>query len=83
MILERTTNMSVSEYAEVKLWKKTGGSDTSWSLDEFGFEKMESGINCSAYDFARFALLYLNEGKFRDIQFIPKSWTEKATQPQD
>ena len=83
LILERTTKMSVSQYAEEKLWKKMGGSDASWSLDEFGFEKMESGINCSAYDFARFALLCLNEGKYKDVQVIPKGWIEKATQPQD
>ena len=83
MILERTTGKSVSKYAEEKLWKKMEGSNASWSLDEFGFEKMESGINCTAYDYARFALLFLNKGKYKDTQVIPKDWIKKATQPQD
>ncbi len=82
IILERTTGKSVSGYAEEKLWKKMGGSNASWSLDEHGFEKMESGINCSAYDYARFALLFLNKGKYKDVQVIPEAWIHKATQPQ-
>ena len=83
MILERTTGKSVSEYAEEKLWRKMGGSNASWSLDEHGFEKMESGINCNAYDYARFALLLLNKGQYNGIEVIPESWVQKATQPQD
>ena len=83
MILERTTGESVAKYAEEKLWKKMGGSNASWSLDEHGFEKMESGINCSIYDYARFAMLFLNKGKYNDVQVIPESWIKKATQPQE
>lgn len=83
LILERTTGMSVSKYAEEKLWKKMGGNNASWSIDEYGFEKMESGINCSIYDYARFALLFLNEGKYDNLQVLPENWIIKATQPQN
>jgi len=83
MILERTTGKPVAKYAEEKLWKKMGGSNASWSLDEHGFEKMESGINCHAYDYARFALILLNKGKYYDEQVFPESWMQKATQPQE
>ena len=83
MILERTTGKSVAKYTEGKLWKKLGGSNASWSLDEHGFEKMESGINCNAYDYARFGLLLLNKGKYNGIQVISESWVQKATQPQE
>lgn len=81
LILERTTNMPVSKYMEEKLWEKMGGSNASWSLDEQGFEKLESGINCSAYDYARFAALLLNNGKYNNTQVLPKDWVQKATQP--
>jgi CubicO group peptidase (beta-lactamase class C family) len=81
LILERTANMPVSKYIEEKLWKKMGGSNASWSLDEHGFEKMESGINCSAYDYVRFAALLLNNGKYNNTQVVPKAWVQKATQP--
>lgn len=83
MILERTTGTSVSKYMEEKLWKKMSGEMASWSLDENGFEKMESGINCSIYDYARYASLLLNNGKYRDSQVIPEEWVLNATQPQD
>jgi CubicO group peptidase (beta-lactamase class C family) len=83
LILERTTNMSVSKYMEEKLWKKMGGDNASWSLDEHGFEKMESGINCSAYDYARFAALLLNNGKYNNIQVVPEDWIRKTTQPEN
>nr|WP_320000188.1 serine hydrolase [uncultured Draconibacterium sp.] len=83
LILEKTTGMPVSDYLNEKLWKKMGGNTASWSLDEHGFEKMESGINCSAYDYARFALLLLNKGKYNATQIIPESWVQKATQPQE
>jgi len=82
IILERTTGKPVSKYAEEKLWKKMGGTNASWSLDEHGFEKMESGINCRAYDYARFALLFLNKGRYNDVQVIPENWVQKATQQQ-
>lgn len=83
LILEKTTGMSVSDYMNEKLWKRMGGNIASWSLDEHGFEKMESGINCSAYDYARFALLLLNKGKYNATPIIPESWVQKATQPQE
>jgi len=83
IILERVTHKSISNYLEEKLWTKMGGNDASWSIDENGFEKMESGINCSAIDYAKFGLLMLNSGNFNGEQIIPKSWVQKSTQPEN
>jgi hypothetical protein len=55
LILERATGMSMSEYLQEKLWKPMGAEySASWSLDSeaSGFEKMESGINARAIDYA-------------------------------
>ena len=81
LILERVSHGSVSKYMEEKLWKKMGGSKAGWSIDEHGFEKLESGINCSAYDYARLGALFLNKGKYEGVQIVPESWIQKATQP--
>jgi CubicO group peptidase (beta-lactamase class C family) len=81
LILERTTHSSVSKYMEEKLWKKMGGSRAGWSVDEHGFEKLESGINCSAYDYIRFGQLFLNKGKYNGVQIVPAEWIQRATQP--
>ena len=63
MILERVTSDTVSEYLQEKIWKPLGMEfPASWSLDsqQSGMEKMESGLNACAIDFAKFGRLYLN-----------------------
>ncbi len=82
MVLERATGMSMSEYLETRLWQPMGAeADGSWSLDSdrSGFEKMESGINGRAIDFAKLGWLFLNEGRNGDRQVVPTAWVEEAT----
>jgi CubicO group peptidase (beta-lactamase class C family) len=82
MILERATGMPVAQYMEQKLWKPLGmGADGSWSLDskKSGFEKMESGVNARARDFARFGMLFAKEGNWEGKQFISEGWVEEST----
>jgi CubicO group peptidase (beta-lactamase class C family) len=84
MILERVTGMPVAEYLEAKLWKPLGSEfDASWSLDSegSGFEKMESGINARAIDFARLGVLYLHGGEWNGREIVPRSWVETSTAP--
>jgi CubicO group peptidase (beta-lactamase class C family) len=82
MILERATGMSVSRYLQQKLWKPMGmEADGSWSLDSTknGFEKMESGVNARARDFARFGMLFAEEGNWEGRQLISRGWVEEST----
>jgi CubicO group peptidase (beta-lactamase class C family) len=82
MILERTTGRPVTTDLQEKIWSPLGMQfDGSWSLDseETGFEKMESGLNASAIDFAKFGRLYLNSGKWDGIQVIPANWVAVST----
>jgi CubicO group peptidase (beta-lactamase class C family) len=84
MILERATGTHVSRYLQEKLWKPMGmEADGSWSLDskEDGFEKMESGVNARARDFARFGMLFAKEGNWRGKQLISRVWVEESTRP--
>ena len=83
IILERATGMSVAKYMEEKLWKSLGmEAPASWSLDSkaSGFEKMESGINARAIDFAKFGRLYLNNGSnWNGQQLITEKWIKEST----
>jgi CubicO group peptidase (beta-lactamase class C family) len=82
MILERATGMPVSHYMEEKLWKRMGmEADGSWSLDSIqsGFEKMESGVNARARDFARFGMLFAKEGNWEGEQLISRGWVKVST----
>lgn len=82
LVLERTTGRHVAQYLEEKIWKPLGmEAPGSWSLDseQSGFEKMESGINGRAIDFAKFGRLFLNEGSWNGTQLIPAEWVNEST----
>ena len=84
IILERVTGMHVAEYLQEKFWKPMGAEfPASWSLDSeaSGFEKMESGINARAIDYARFGLIFLHNGFWNGIQILPESWVRESTEP--
>ena len=85
MILERTTGMSVTEYLQTRIWNKLGMEFSgSWSTDSKAsdFEKMETGVNARAIDFAKFGVLFLNDGRWQGNQIISKDWVAESTQPQ-
>ena len=82
LVLERTTGVPVSRYLEDRLWKRLGmEAPASWSLDSerSGFEKLESGLNARAIDFAKFGRLYLNQGRWQGEQIVPGAWVDEST----
>ena len=82
MILERATGTSAANYLQETIWKPIGMQyPGSWSLDERGFEKMESGINARAIDFAKFGRLFLHNGSWEGVQVVPAEWVAESTQP--
>lgn len=84
IIIERSTSVSVSQYMEDKIWKKIGAEfDASWSLDskESSFEKMESGINVRAIDFAKIGSMVINQGKWNNKQIVSSQWIKQSTTP--
>ncbi len=91
MVLERAAGMSVSSYMQKKLWDRIGAEfDASWSLDSStsGFEKMESGINARAIDYAKIGKLILNKGSFQGRRIVSEKWIEESiardfSQPED
>jgi CubicO group peptidase (beta-lactamase class C family) len=83
LILERATGMPVAQYLEQKIWQPLGMEyDGSWSMDseESGFEKMETGVNAAAVDFAKFGRLYLENGNWEGQQVLPVEWVAESTQ---
>jgi len=83
MILERTTGMPVTTYMQTRIWDKLGMEfDGSWSIDSktSDFEKMETGVNARAIDFAKFGVLFLNGGRWQGNQVIPEAWVNESTQ---
>jgi CubicO group peptidase (beta-lactamase class C family) len=84
LILERTTGMPVTTYMQTRLWDKIGMEYAgSWSTDSItsDFEKMETGVNARAIDFAKFGVLYLNGGAWQGETVISPAWVQESTEP--
>lgn len=81
LVIERAAAGSVSSFLQEKIWKPMGAEfDAGWSLDSKadGFEKMESGINARAIDFARFGCLYRDGGVVDGKQIISPDWIKES-----
>jgi CubicO group peptidase (beta-lactamase class C family) len=85
LVLERATGKSVSDYMASELWQPLGAArDTTWNLDSegSGFEKMESGLNATARDYARLGLLLLHGGSWKGERIVSRGWVRAATAAQ-
>ena len=84
LILQRVSGETVAQFTQDKLWKPMGMEyPASWSLDSTtdGFEKTNSALNARAIDFARFGLLFLNQGRWNGRQIISQQWITESTTP--
>ena len=55
----------------------------AWGLDgrQSGFEKMATGLYARAIDFAKFGVLFLDNGRWGGKQIIPQKWAIESTSP--
>src|SRR5215469_12182440 len=84
LILQRVTGETVAQFTQDTLWKPIGMEyPASWSLDSTtdGFEKTNSALNARAIDFARFGLLFLNQGRWNGQQILSRQWVTASTTP--
>ena len=84
LILERTTGRTVSEYLSEKIWQPLGTefpASWTWTAHKHGFEKMESGLNGRAIDFAKFGSLFLHQESWNGQQLISQRWAIESTAP--
>ena len=82
LVLERATGTSVSDFMATRLWQPLGAeADATWNLDSesSGFEKMESGFNARAVDYARFGLVFLHYGEWNGRRIVSEDWVRAAT----
>lgn len=85
LIIERSTNKTVSEYLQEKLWSQIMEYNALFSIDskKSGFEYMPSRLIARAIDYARFGRLMLNEGNWNGKQIISRNWVRKSTREND
>ena len=82
LVLRNAVGMSPSEYLEAKIWSKIGAEhDGYWVLDDTGTELAAGGVNVTLRDYARFGLMYLNDGRWNGEQIVPAEWVKKSHTP--
>jgi CubicO group peptidase (beta-lactamase class C family) len=84
-VLENATGLTLSEYAELKLWNPLGARyDALWSVDNpDGHEKAYCCFNSNARDFARIGQMVLDSGRWNGKQVIPVDYILESTRPAD
>jgi len=82
MVLRAATQMPIRAYFKEKLWSKLGvESDTYYITDWAGEPMVLGGLNMRTRDFARFGLLYLNNGRRGNEQIVPAEWVTASITP--
>ncbi|MCB9256554.1 MAG: serine hydrolase [Chitinophagales bacterium] len=80
LILTRASGMSLSQFFEKFVWTKIGANIAYWNT--YRKEKLEKGyccFNARVHDYAKFAQLYLQKGRWNEEQLIPEAWVNYTT----
>ncbi|MCG8683655.1 MAG: beta-lactamase family protein [Desulfobacterales bacterium] len=82
MVLRETTGQSLSSYLEEKIWQPAGmEADATWIIDSQKMEAAFGGLNVVLRDYARFGLLFLDNGRFGNNQIVPAKWVRDSVTP--
>jgi CubicO group peptidase (beta-lactamase class C family) len=83
MVLEAATGQKLADYMQENLWSRLGTEgDALWLSDAHGTELAFAGLNVRTRDYARFGLLYLNQGRnLQGEQLLPAQWIKDSVTP--
>ena len=74
-LLQKVTNKTISEYLFEKIWNPLGMEDSAYViLDDVEDELALGGLNATLRDYAKFGLLYLQNGKWNENQILSEQW---------
>ena len=68
-------------YPYTSLFSKTGMNSVIFELDASGTHVGSSYVYAPARDYARFGLLYLQDGMFNNQRILPEGWVKYTTTP--
>ena len=78
-VLTAATGMSTKEYAIQKLFGPMDITIHGWDTDPKGIYQGGNNLLLVPRDMARIGQLYLDGGKYRGHQLVPKPWVEEST----
>lgn len=68
-------------YTKERLFNRVGMTNAVFETDASGTQVGSSYIYATVRDYARFGLLYLNDGKNNGEQILPEGWVKYSTTP--
>ncbi len=68
-------------FAETELFNKIGMPDAVFEVDPSGTMVGSSYLYATARDYARFGMLYLNDGVFNGERILPEGWVKFTSEP--
>jgi CubicO group peptidase (beta-lactamase class C family) len=77
-MLKNRTGMHADEYADRFLFKPLEIEKKFWAKNLEGHPHTGGGLALTARDTAKFGLLYLNNGRWGDIQVVPEEWVRES-----
>ncbi len=80
LVLSRALGQDLADYAMARLLVPIGSSALQWGRDARDRAMTYAGIQATARDYARFGLLYRNQGRWNDSQLVPEPWVRQSTQ---
>jgi len=84
LVLEKAISRSLSNYLQEKLFIPLGmESKGTWAIDSKKSKNTKGFccLNLTLRDYAKFASLYLKNGKWNNKQIIDSSWIKQSTTP--
>ncbi|MCP3904907.1 MAG: serine hydrolase [Planctomycetes bacterium] len=78
-ILTRASGLSAFDFARVHLFGPLGIERVQWTTGPDGYSFGGSEVFMTPRDMAKFGVLYLHRGRWRDRQVIPEAWVEVST----
>jgi len=81
-IVQRAAGMSLSDYLRPRLFDPLGIGDTWWEQAPPGRDIGFSGLHATTDAAARLGQLYLQRGRWGDVQLLDAAWVDEATSVQ-
>lgn len=77
-VIEHTTGMSASEYAEARLFNRLGITDHYWKESPIGLNDTLGGLYVKSTDLAKFCTLMMSRGLWNDERIIPEDFVARS-----
>jgi CubicO group peptidase (beta-lactamase class C family) len=82
VILTKATGVSTESYAQTKLFTPLGISRWNWPKLRDGFTNGAAGLQLTARDLTKLAVLWQQQGRWQQQQLVPASYLLTAAEPQ-